>query len=634
MKIAIQLAFVCLAAVSLSAQPGPPPDGGGGGTQGDGIWRRDAVWGEGVGLDQCFGHQPPSGEYHYHANPTCLRASLDDNLELVLVKRVGNVYREKTTDLKHSPILGWAYDGYPVYGPYGYSAADDPLSPIRRIESSFRLRSITTRTTLPAWSLAAHPDVDQTLTEDQAGPDVSAAYPLGRYLEDYEYIEGLGDLDQYNGRFTVTPEFPDGTYAYFVTIDEDGAAAFPYMLGTEYYGTVTGNERATVPDTATTYEGSGETDPILTSWSTNNAMQEALVISSFNPAAGPKNTWPFDKPDEATVVGETSTPILVDIQQIRFDDSSIYLNGAGLASHVMGPWFSPGRAGGVDENFPIDQNYTRSIPRTSTVAETKDSAGLGALGVWVNGVAMFNLLDGATYSNAQGGDAGPRLDQTFTNASTASYERGPLTPGGLVTAYSMFGAILATSTESAPDADWPTTLGGATVTVTDSAGTEHAAEILYASPLQVNYRIPSAAATGFARVTIAAGEESYEAGLNITSAYPNVFITDAEDNAAGQVARVVDGSVVTEFVQDGVDLGESGDVYLILYGSGRGETTEALATIGGVSATVAYAGEQRQYAGLDQYNLIIPRSLAGAGKVPVVLTVDGKDSNPVYIVIQ
>ena len=79
------------------------------------------------------------------------------------------------------------------------------------------------------------------------------------------------------------------------------------------------------------------------------------------------------------VVGETSTPVLVDIQQIRFDASTIYLDGTGLASHVMGPWFFAARAGGVDENFPIDQKYTRSIPRTSLVAATKTSAGLGAL---------------------------------------------------------------------------------------------------------------------------------------------------------------------------------------------------------------------------------------------------------------
>ena len=82
-------------------------------------------------------------------------------------------------------------------------------------------------------------------------------------------------------------------------------------------------------------------------------------------------------------------------------------------------------------------------------------------------------------------------------------------------------------------------------------------------------------------------------------------------------------------------MGPSGDVYLLLYGSGRGNnTTTATATIGGVTAAVAYAGAQGEYAGLDQYNLIIPRSLAGRGRVPVVLTVGGFVTNPVYVTIQ
>ena len=139
------------------------------------------------------------------------------------------------------------------------------------------------------------------------------------------------------------------------------------------------------------------------------------------------------------------------------------------------------------------------------------------------------------------------------------------------------------------------------MTAKDSAGTSLAAEIQYVTPSAVGYRIPSAAATGFATATIAAGGESYEAGLNIASVYPGVFVADGEDNANGQVLRTVNGSWVSAAARDGVNLGTSGDVYLILYGSGRGETTAATATIGGVAATVTYAGAQGQYAGLDQY---------------------------------
>ena len=61
--------------------------------------------------------------------------------------------------------------------------------------------------------------------------------PLGTYIEDYEYVEGLGDLDRYNGRFCVTPEYPNGTYCYFTTITgTTGNPAYPYFIGSEFYG--------------------------------------------------------------------------------------------------------------------------------------------------------------------------------------------------------------------------------------------------------------------------------------------------------------------------------------------------------------------------------------------------------------
>jgi hypothetical protein len=122
----------------LQAQPGP------GGT-GDGIWGRNAAFGELETFDLCNGHQPGSGQYHHHVNPICLRAQLSDNLVLVSTGRLGKQYAEKpsgkfTTNWTHSPILGWAFDGFPVYGPYGYSNPMDAKSAIRRIKPSFRLR--------------------------------------------------------------------------------------------------------------------------------------------------------------------------------------------------------------------------------------------------------------------------------------------------------------------------------------------------------------------------------------------------------------------------------------------------------------------------------------------------------------
>jgi len=129
------------------------------------------------------------------------------------------------TPSRHSPLIGFALDGYPIYGPWGYANAAG--GELRRMRSSYRLRAITRR---HDW-----PDGTQ-LTPEQYGPAVSAADPLGTFAEDYEYIAGSGDLDECNGRFTVTPEYPQGTYAYFLTTDSAGKLAFPYLIGPRFFG--------------------------------------------------------------------------------------------------------------------------------------------------------------------------------------------------------------------------------------------------------------------------------------------------------------------------------------------------------------------------------------------------------------
>ena len=90
------------------------------------------------------------------------------------------------------------------------------------------------------------------LTSTNYGPAFSTTYPLGYYIEDFEYVTGLGDPNTSNGRFCVTPEYPQGTYAYFVTYDTTGAPAYPYMIGPTYYG---------VLDTANTGPTGGKITP-------------------------------------------------------------------------------------------------------------------------------------------------------------------------------------------------------------------------------------------------------------------------------------------------------------------------------------------------------------------------------------
>lgn len=191
------------------------------------VWHQNAIVVEGPSFDNCLGHPAPNGEYHHHLNPTCLYNDADS--------------------LNHSPIIGYAFDGFPVYGAYGYSSASS-VSSIKRMKSSYAKRNITTRTTLPGGNPAS-----------SNGPAVSTTYPLGYYIEDFDFTQSSGDLDAHNGRFCVTPEYPLGIYAYFVTIDATRTATYPYTLGPTYYGTVSpGNTgpnsgHVTITEQVTTY---------------------------------------------------------------------------------------------------------------------------------------------------------------------------------------------------------------------------------------------------------------------------------------------------------------------------------------------------------------------------------------------
>jgi hypothetical protein len=236
-------------AFSYSNQSGRDGDPRAGIGQGDHIWNRDALVNEGKTLDTSLGHQQNWGRYHYHAEPLALRYLLGDHVDLDTATKT---YRESSgAPAKHSPILGWMQDGYPIYGPYGYSSPTNPASGVRRMVSGFVVRNgengadnlvQTGRRTLPAWE-ARENNRAPALQNTEAGPAVSNLYPLGHYIEDYAYLGDLGqaqghdfDLDELNGRWCITPEFPQGTYAYFTTIDAAGKPAYPYNMGRRYHG--------------------------------------------------------------------------------------------------------------------------------------------------------------------------------------------------------------------------------------------------------------------------------------------------------------------------------------------------------------------------------------------------------------
>jgi hypothetical protein len=211
------------------------------GGMGDGVWNRDAVVAERVGFD-CSKAHPAMGNYHHHQNPSAF------NLDLAVISTICTLYPSDglyaIDSTQHSPLLGFAYDGFPVYGAYGYENVNGTGN-IVRMKSSYVLRNITTRTTYANG------------TSVTPGPAVNATYPLGYFREDYEYVPTSAAtpdyLDEHNGRFCVTPEYPNGTYAYFCTVNADWNSAYPYMIGPTFYGVKTAQKVNTITEVVTTY---------------------------------------------------------------------------------------------------------------------------------------------------------------------------------------------------------------------------------------------------------------------------------------------------------------------------------------------------------------------------------------------
>lgn len=278
--------------INSTGQDGSPP---GAGTTGDGIWNRDAYVNESTTFDTSLAHQQNTGVYHYHASPLALRYLLGDNVDF---NPVSKAYTANTNaPVKHSPIIAWANDGHPIYGPFGYASATNAATGVRRMVSGFVLRNgangttnliVTGRTSLAAWAQRAQNRTN--LTASQYGPTNFTSFPLGRYVEDNDYLGDLGqvqgvgfDLDEFNGRFCVTPEFPGGCYAYFNTISASGAPAYPYNVGRQYYGSPTAGTVTTLSESVTTnFVGGPSTREVLNA----PAVSGGIVVLTWSAVEG------------------------------------------------------------------------------------------------------------------------------------------------------------------------------------------------------------------------------------------------------------------------------------------------------------------------------------------------------------
>ena len=153
-------------------------------------WNYDALSGKiDLGIDAHHAHVQPTGAYHYHGLPTGLGEAHDHAHD--------HDHGDDDHDHAHAPdamtMIGYAADGFPIYALVGHKEASDAASPVVEMRSSYRLK------------------------KGDRPPDGPPGAYDGTFVQDWEYIEGSGDLDACNGRIGVTPEYPQGTYYYVVT---------------------------------------------------------------------------------------------------------------------------------------------------------------------------------------------------------------------------------------------------------------------------------------------------------------------------------------------------------------------------------------------------------------------------------
>jgi len=185
--------------------------------QNQNVWHNNAGVVEAPSFDAAKAHPQQQGVYHNHENPASLLAEIG-------------------ATSSNPMVIGYAIDGYPIMNDYASLTSGGAVV---KMTSSYQLRTYASN------------------VRGNGGPNVNGQYPDGYFEEDYQYVSGAGLLDQFNGAFVYTPQFPDGTYAYFATTDASGNAAYPYLVGPQYYGTPSSDDlpgsTVVVPDDSMIY---------------------------------------------------------------------------------------------------------------------------------------------------------------------------------------------------------------------------------------------------------------------------------------------------------------------------------------------------------------------------------------------
>lgn len=216
-----------------------------------------------LGKDKATGHPEESGLYHYHTgaflynawnNPTFYNSNIYYGSTYYSIPSAISGYSKTifsdnnngTTDHMrfpdgHSKIVGYSFDGYPIYGPFGYISPLSSTSGTQPMMSSYILSSIEATNRPYTFNQTITIDIS-TLLNGLGHPhsfyNINDSihnildFDKGSYVNDYIHDPNIGTLDECNGRYCVTPDYPKGTYAYFLTLDPvSGIPKYPYIIG-------------------------------------------------------------------------------------------------------------------------------------------------------------------------------------------------------------------------------------------------------------------------------------------------------------------------------------------------------------------------------------------------------------------
>ncbi len=593
---------------------------------GDGIWNRLAGVAEAFNFDTGNGHQPSSGAYHTHINPIALRYQVGDN---VTYNASTKTYSEASTPTRHSPILGWALDGLPVYGPYGYSSALDATSGIRRMTTGFQKRdgtngstnlATTGRTTLPAWAASVQ-GKSQTLTSSQYGPSVNATYPLGTFAEDYDYLGDLGktqgvdfDLNAQNVRFCVTPEYPNGTYAYFVSIDSSGTTAFPDVINQQFYGSASAGQGTvtSISEPVTEYQDSGPAAAItLTA-----AASGSGVALSWNSAEGA--TYQVDSsPDNrtwTTLSSAVTSGGLTTSYTAAASATYFRVTLTAIATYDSGGTYGTpvGKTGTVQYGTVVIAPSLTTQPSSVTVT----------VGASVSFTVAATGTTPLTYQWQKGGSAiAGATSATYALASAATTDAGSYTcvvsnSGGSVTSNAAtlaVNAAVAPSFTTQPASTTVTT--GSTVTFTVAAsGT---------APLMYQWQKNGTAISGATAASFTIASVATSDAGSYTCTVSN-SVGNVTSNAATLTvnAAVVAPAITTQPASASVNVG--GSITFTVAASGTAPLTyqwyQGVGPISGATAA-SYAIASAQVADAAGYRCVVSNSAGSATSNVATLTV-------------